>query len=345
MRNPGRADSIAILLASMTAACAPDDGAQGDATAFTIGGGSSPTDAGATEASDTDDDGTGDNPTASSTASSTSPTTATTGDPTGDPTGEGGTCDFDMTAAIQLSVDVSWGGGLAVLAGAGAIDIWLLADLAPGGSDVAVTGRVCRIELPDFETGLLAGNETYGTMFPDAIWSSPTMPTVDAIATIASPDPGAALHLERGAVVLGGTMANPLDDAWPSDWHALSSVDHDGDGAPGVTAIAKTGGNYAYPRIEVLDSNARAQSLYLVSRTILEFDGTIDTCDAASGDASVTMENHNVGCATVGGGSCSDGQTTTLDNNLPEFIIDGGAFELVRLPDGAGCSDVFAALP
>ncbi|HWB75851.1 MAG TPA: hypothetical protein VG755_12875, partial [Nannocystaceae bacterium] len=234
---------------------------------------------------------------------------------------------------------------IAVLAGSGSIDIWLLADLDAEGTEVAMTGNLCRIELPDFETGLLAGNETYGTMFPDAIWTNPSMPTVDATATVSGADPGATLHLERGAVVLGGTMTNPLDDPWPSDWHSLSTADHDGDGAPGVTATAKTGGNYAYPRIDILNSEARAQELYLVSRTILEFDGAIDTCDAASGDANITMENHNVGCATVGGGSCSDGQTTTLDNNLPVFAISGGSFELVRLPDGSGCDAVFGALP
>jgi hypothetical protein len=264
------------------------------------------------------------------------------GDDTGAPAG---TCDFDMTAAIRLTVDVSWAGGLAVLEGAGAIDIWLLGELDANAGDVALSGRVCSIALPDFATGLLAGNETYGTMFPDAVWSSPTMPTIDAHASISSQDPGAALHLERGAVVLGATMSDPLNDAWPADWHALATTDHDGDSSPGITAAAKTGGGYAYPRIDILNSEARAQAIYLVSRTTMEFDGTVDTCDSAVGDAVITMENHAVGCATVGGGSCSDGQTTTLDNNMPQFVVQGGSFELVRLADGADCAAVFAALP
>ena len=278
------------------------------------------------------------------------PSGGPSGDPSGDPTDTdptqgAGTCDFDMAAAVRLTVDVSWEGGIAVLAGSGSIDIWLLADLDGEGTDVALSGHLCRIELPDFETGILAGNETYGTMFPDSIWTNPAMPTVDANATVTSADPGADLHLERGAVVLGGTMTNPLDDPWPADWHSLTTADHDGDGAPGVTAAAKTGGNYAYPRIDILNSNARAEQLFLVSRTILELDGTVDSCDSASGDATITMENHNVGCATVGGGNCSDGQTSTLDNNLPVFAIEGGTFEMVRLADGSQCDAVFSALP
>ena len=262
-----------------------------------------------------------------------------------DPTGVGGSCDFDMTAAIRLSVDVTWAGGLAVLEGAGAIDIWLLGDLDAESGEVGLTGRVCRIDLPDFETGLLAGNETYGTMFPDSIWTSATMPTIDAAASISTGDPGALLHLERGAVVLGATMADPLNGAWPADWHQLATTDHDGDAMPGVTAAAKTGGNYAFPRIDILNSNARAAEIFLVSRTTMEFNGTVDTCDSAAGEATLTMENHSVGCEITGGGQCSDGQTTTLDNNLPEFVISGGSFELLRLDDGAGCDAVFAALP
>ncbi len=344
MRNAGRGSSILFLASSLGLACSSEDDGQAATVATTVGSGPSSASGEAGTGGDEGDGGSGETSVDPS-ADSSGGDDHTTNDPTNDPTTAGGACDFDMTAAIRLTVDVSWEAGIAVLEGGGAIDIWLLADLDASGGDVAVSGRVCRIALPDFQTGLLAGNETYGTMFPDAIWGSASMPTIDATAAISSMDPGATLHLERGAVVLGGEMADPLNDAWPSDWHALATADHDGDGAPGVTAVAKTGGNYAYPRIDILNSNARAQQLYLVSRTILEFDGVVDTCDEASGAASITMENHNVGCATVGGGSCTDGQTSTLDANLPQFIIDGGSFELLRLSDAASCDDVFAALP
>jgi hypothetical protein len=256
-----------------------------------------------------------------------------------------GACDFEMTAGVRVTVDVSWAGGIAVLEGSGAIDIWIVADLVPGGDDVQVGGHVCRVVLPDFATGILAGNETYGTEFPDAIWTSPTMPTIDAAATLSSHDPGAALHLQPGAVLLGGMMGDALNDPWPSDWHQLQLVDHDGDSKSGITALAKTGNGYANPRIDILNSNARAQAIWLVSRTILELDGVADTCDEASGEATVDMQNHAVGCDVAGGGQCSDGQTTTLDNNLPVFEIQGGTFELVRVDDGSDCAAVLAALP
>ena len=40
------------------------------------------------------------------------------------------------------------------------------------------------------------------------------------------------------------------------------AADHDGDGNPGITSVAKTGGSYAYPRIDILNSNARAEALF-----------------------------------------------------------------------------------
>ena len=278
-------------------------------------------------------------------------TEADTQDPTGDPDGSdsdgppAGECDLNMDVAILLTMDVSWPGGIAVLEGQGQIEAWLLATLTTTDGGVQLSGRMCELALPDFQTGALAGGETYGTQFPAAVWTHPNMPTIDAVATVSSADPGAVLMLERGAVVLGGMMGDPLNDPWPASWDGVMAVDHDGDGSPGITAVAKVGGNYAYPRIDILNTNARAEALYIVSRTIMEFDGIIDTCDTASGGATVTMENHAVGCRTVGGGTCSSGQTDTLDNNMPQFMVLGGHFALARLPDGATCADAVAEFP
>ena len=261
-----------------------------------------------------------------------------------DPPPAGG-CDLDMEVAIHLAVDVGWGGGLAVLEGTGTIDVWLLGALEPDGNDVHLTGQLCRLSLPDFQTGALAGGEKYGTLFPDAIWAAPAMPAVDAWVTVSSLDTGASLVLPEGAVVLGANLADPINDPWPSEWGSLMSADHDGDSNAGITSVAKTGDGYAYPRIDILNSEARAEALFIASRTVMSFDGVIDTCDSASGSASMVMENHALGCRILGGGSCSSGQTGTLDGNLPVFEPQGGTFELKRLPDGANCQDVFAATP
>ncbi len=256
-----------------------------------------------------------------------------------------GSCDLDMDVAIRVTVNVTWDGGLAVVAGGGAINVWLLGQLDPVSGGVHLTGTMCRLELPDFQTGAIAGGETYGTMFPDSAWSSPTLPAIDAVATLSSADPGATLHLAEGGVVLGAQMNDPLGDPWPSEWTGLMTMDHDGDGSPGLTAAAKTGGNYAFPRIDILNSAARAEALYIASRTIMEFDGVVSSCDAAGGDVMMTMENHAVGCRVAGGGECSDGQTGTLDNNMPVFQVQTGVFQLQRIADGGTCADVFAALP
>jgi hypothetical protein len=331
-----------VLVVALLVACTTDDDVR-EGLSTSRGGGAS---ASQTEG---DDDGFGDE---GDDSAGGRPSTGDDGDggdtgPVGEDDGgpTGGACDLGMTAAIRLSLDVSWGGGLAVVAGAGEIDIWLLAELEQAGTSVGLTGSVCRIELPDFQTGVLAGNETYGTVFPDSIWTQAGMPTIDAMATISSADPGATIAVERGAVVLGATLADPLDGAWPRSWSELQTVDHDGDGHPGITANAKTGGGYSYPRLEALNANARAEAIYIASRTMMELDGVIDSCDTASGSADVVMQNHAVGCRQVGGSPCSSNQTDMLSSNMPQFQTHGGVFDLVRLPSGSGCAAVLSTLP
>ncbi len=336
--------STTFLLTFGLAACGgKDDGVQGDPFPTVGADGTAGNDDG--PADDSDADGPGDDGPNDDGPGDDGPNDDGPGDDGPGDDGPTGACDLDMDIGIRLGVDVSWPGGIAVLEGSGAIDIWLLGHLSPNGTDIALSGQVCRIDLPDFETGILAGNETYGTLFPDSVWIQPNMPLIDAVATVSSSDPGAEIHLERGGVVLGATMDDPLNGAWPGSWNGLMGVDHDGDGNPGITASAKVGGNYAFPRIDILNSNARAESLWIASRTLMEFMGTVDDCDSASGEAFITMENHNMGCNVLGGGTCTDGQTTTLDNNLPQFQVNGGNFDLVRLPDGAACTDVFGVLP
>jgi hypothetical protein len=334
---------LALALAG-SVACAPEDTAMVDASASAGPGSASDGDSGDEDDEDDEDDG-DDGDDGDEDDDDDGDGDGDDDDDSGDDGVPEGECDLTMAAAIQLSIDVSWPGGLAVVEGSGAIDAWLLADLTTIDGGVQLSGRMCELALPDFQTGALAGGETYGTEFPPAIWTNPSMPTIDALATVSSADPGAVLMLERGAVVLGGMMGDPLNDPWPSSWSGVQAVDHDGDGSPGLTAMAKTGAGYAYPRIDILNSDARAEALYIVSRTIMEFNGIVEDCDNASGGATVTMENHAVGCRMVGGGECSSGQTDTLDNNLPQFMVNGGHFQLARLPDGATCADAVAEFP
>ena len=256
-----------------------------------------------------------------------------------------GECELEMDAAIRVTVNVTWDGGIAVLEGGGTINMWLLGKLDPTSGGLNLTGNLCRLELPDFETGAIAGGETYGTLFADAMWASPGIPGIDAFVELSSADPGATLHLDEGGVVLGADLGDPLNDPWPSEWSGLNAVDHDSDGLPGISSSAKVGGNYAYPRIDILNSDARAEALFVASRTILEFEGVVNDCDSAGGNVVMSMENHTVGCHVQGGGDCTSQQTTTLDNNLPVFAVQAGVFQLERLPTGSSCSEVFAALP
>jgi hypothetical protein len=168
---------------------------------------------------------------------------------------------------------------------------------------------------------------------------------VELTATLAGTDPGSQFTVGRGTLLLGASLGDPLSDPWPESWTGLNAVDHDGDGKPGVTTLAKSGNGYGLPRLDIFNDQIRADEIYLALRTILSLDGIVDSCGRATGVATFNMEQHAVGCHVNGGGDCSTEQVNLLDNNLPQLQVSGGSFELVSIPDGSSCADVLRTLP
>ena len=69
----------------------------------------------------------------------------------------------------------------------------------------------------------------------------------------------------------------------------MQGVDHDGDGQPGIKALPRTDAGFSAPPLSLagaLDPNGpRATELFLATRTMVQLNGTRDTCDSASGPA------------------------------------------------------------
>ncbi len=256
-----------------------------------------------------------------------------------------GSCDFNGQAAVKIDVDVAWDSGLAIEAGSGTLEIWFSATLDHNGNVIAVTGNPCEVVIPDFETNVLAGGEKVGTAWPQGIWAGAGIPKIDLTVNLAASEPGSQITIPPGPLVLGATFNDDLNDPWPGSWTGLNATDHDGDGKPGVTTLAKTGNGYGMPRLDIFNDQVRADQIYLAFRTILSLDGVIDSCEGASGAATFTMEQHAVGCHVAGGGECNNDQVNLLDNNLPQFRVTGANFELRKVAQGASCNDIIAALP
>ena len=262
-----------------------------------------------------------------------------------DSTNPDGSCNFDGIAAVKLEVDVSWGGGLAIQEGGGQLDIWFKANLDQDGNVIAVSGQPCNVDIPDFQTNALAGNEPIGTQWPQGFWSKPNMPAIDLQVNLASSEVGSQLTIPAGPMILGASMSDELNDPWPGNWSGVNAVDHDGDGKPGVTTVAKTGSSYGLPRLDIIDDAVRADQIYLAFRTILALDGVIDSCGSASGAATFTMEQHAVGCRVKDGDDCTTSQVDLLDSNMPQFQVSSASFLLKKVAASATCADILAALP
>jgi hypothetical protein len=139
-------------------------------------------------------------------------------------------------------------------------------------------------------------------------------------------------------------------------------MDHDG--KPGVTADTATGSPYsniptALPPI--FGQPPRANKLYVAIRQVTVVTATVTDCDHMSGTVSIpviqskaAIDSHVLGCALVDGGDCSTttalptqtSQAAFVDNTQPVFTPSGTSdVHSVRLPAGATCAAVRAALP
>ena len=254
-------------------------------------------------------------------------------------------CDFNATAAVKITGAVNWPAGLAVEAGQGQIEIWFKGELDHQGNLVNATGPVCSTVVPDFHTSALAGGDTHGTVIPPDVWSSPGIPATAFEVQLGGADPGATLVANPTAMLLGLQMNDALNDPWPASYRQTQAVDHDGDGNPGITAYAATGGAYSNPRVDIFNPALRADRLFLALRTIIGLDGQVMSCDSAEGSATLILEQRIVGCGLDSGQPCSDAQVQTIDQNTPVFNVEGASFKLQRVAPGATCDQIIAAIP
>jgi hypothetical protein len=311
---------------------------------------------------------------ASTTSTTTGPATSTTSGGGGNPTGGGGApgsggagtttgtggagmgaCSplTSVTLGVHVIMDVSWpGDNIQIKPGTGKVHLWNKTRLAINGTMVSGDETAaCGSALPEFELGTIGGFVVGGTkvavVIPDQVWDSPAMPKFHSQGTLSSWSIGGAADLEPTVALVGVTMSNPMGP-WPTAAQInmqMSAVDADGDMKPGFTATSRNDTPYTYPPTAAL-GGAKADMLYLATRTVIVLHGSLTTCEDLSGTANVTMfDNHVVGCHVQNGGDCNPTQADFVDSSRTIYTPTGATFTAKKLADGATCAAVRAALP
>jgi hypothetical protein len=249
------------------------------------------------------------------------------------------------TVATLIEINVTWDGSIGVVAGSGTIRSWILSQLTFNGTDVTADVRACGNIVPALTLTALAGGGQLLPEFPDATWDAPSMPVFSATGATSGFTVGSTVTMDASTTLLGLTMNDPLNDPWPADDLDIVSVDHDGDGKPGITAIPRSDDPYVLPP-PGLFSNAEIDALYLATRVTMSLSGTRDTCSTATGVAIVQhLDTHVVGCHIKGGSDCSASQTDFVDDNNEPFLVDTATFTMIELSSTATCAGARAALP
>jgi hypothetical protein len=256
-------------------------------------------------------------------------------------------CSLTGTWAAKLDFAVTWPAATVIASGSGRVTYWQRLDLTQTRrGDVSGSAITCGVVIPDTLT-LLGGGESFGVIEPAALFDvePPLFPAAGISLLLGGFEPGATFMLPPLVQARGIMLTDPATDAWPIVAAAGVSRDDDADGQPGFSLDFKTGGGLSYPALDVLYVS-RADRGYVADRLIYGASGTLTSCSAASGSASVvTFDTRILGCHVAGGDICSTAQRDLLDRNSPAYTPGDASFLLRKLPDGAGCADVRATLP
>ncbi len=246
----------------------------------------------------------------------------------------------------KITALVSWPESIGVEAGQAEVVIWTKAELAFDGNDVAGTVQPCGSVVPPLQTKKLIGGMKIQPIIADAVWDAPGIPHSTVAGTISGFGPGATLSMKPVGTGVGAELADPINDAWPSDWRGVTTNDPEADGNPGVSATPNTSAGFAAPPLDINPAGPRAELLFLATRTVIELEGVRDSCTTASGKAIVhAFDNHVVGCKATGAVACTDAQVDFVDGNRVIYKVESATYQMKQVAEGASCADVRAALP
>lgn len=260
-------------------------------------------------------------------------------------------CDFSGTWATKVEVALSWNaktvlGFPAVLGGNGTAHVWVKHRSAPDGSVEPGSMVACGVSLPPIALGSGAGGGSGRVSFDIPLFDTapPSVSTDPLLQVHGAGFPGDPSTLSETAMLLGVTLSDPLNDAWPGA-DVLMSHDLDGDGHPGVT-LPHLGGEYVHLPVALFGAT-RSEAGHYAARVVLSASGTVLSCEEIAGEAQVRrLDSRVLGCVVDGGSLCSTAQSDLLEDNRPDFIPGDGTYRAVKVSeDDVPCQAIRTALP
>jgi hypothetical protein len=246
---------------------------------------------------------------------------------------------------------VSWSATSYVKAGSGVANSWGKLELTHTGDSITGKATLCGTDGgPHFNSAYIS-DEWYNLDYPDSLFDQATSylpPTTDKVTVkLNSNSPGAAVTSPYVAFLMGARMSDPVNDPWPSTSSGLTPVDMDSDGKPGVTAVFSTGRGDVLPPTSVYNTE-HADKAYVANRVVFALKGTLKSCTESEGTMDIRNMNLRIfGCHDDGSTQeCDATETSTLDvYACPQPRATSATYKLVKIDDGATCSDVRNRLP
>ncbi|HEX3697615.1 MAG TPA: hypothetical protein VH374_19745 [Polyangia bacterium] len=263
------------------------------------------------------------------------------GNDDGVPTGTACPPKTAFTLGIHIVINLSWDGSLGAAAGSGDFHLWTLATMTANGPALTGNIQVCGNTLPPLPLAALIGGGTVQLEISQTAWDVPSAPKFPTSGTLADWTTGAAITTMPTIALVGLTLPDPAS-AWPASYTMVNAVDVDQDGNPGITATPKTGAGFVQTPVALplLGVGARADKLYLASRTGVALSGTLTSCTEQAGNATITFfDSHVVGCHVNGGAACTADQINFVDTNRTAYTKMTGTFTSRILADSASCAD------
>jgi hypothetical protein len=248
--------------------------------------------------------------------------------------------------ALRISAQVNWPSTQYVQAGNGTAQFWLRLTLTQSGTALTGSAALCDQVTPP--TANSVTSDRYLHAYPSAMFT-PGAPPASFSGTLASLSPAAGFSSTRTAHLLGISMTDALNGAWPSVSTSRSNqVDHDSDTEVGITVVFVDDSTYSHAQTAGTLSAARASHAYGAQRLRFSLGGALTGCTGASGTATVqSFDTRAIGCRLESGQDCNSSQYTHIDTNAAVYSISSASYSMTRL-GGAGssfsCVQVRAAL-
>jgi hypothetical protein len=258
--------------------------------------------------------------------------------------GTGTECTATQTTEGRLTtIDVTWPGTAAVIAGSGKVYAWTLWTITYSGTTASAQVASCGAVLPELPRQAILGGGNMLIEYPTDIWDLPSIPKTPVEIQFGS-QTSDAQFTSSIYLVTGATL--DASAPWPMTAAELSAVDVEGDGKPGFTATPREGTDYKLPPTSLLGSQ-HADKLYLAIRNAMTTNGQRTSCNDHSGTVTVSaFDNHIVGCRVKQTqAECAAADAKFIDDNRTKLQPASATYVAHVIPDGSTCADVRAMFP